>query len=453
MPDDVPPVAESVLQKARLILGAFDAPSPQLGLSELSRRTGLAKTTVHRVATELVSVGLLARYGRRYELAPLLFGFGQRVPRARALRLAASPYLEDLAITTRETVVLGVPGDHDVLFVEKFFGYRGGGTTVTKVEGRVPFHCSASGKVLLAFGDPEMLERVTAKPLRPRTAKTITDPQRLRAEVARVREDGYAVERQEVVLGYGAVGAPVLVNARAVATITVVTPIDRLDVRSLAPATGTAARALSRVVDGDGRSLSWPWACSHAGCWPPYGRFAAACLEPGDRRRRCRDDGERPMPTRDDVLGYFDTLSNWGRWGDEDELGTLNHITDEVRLAAAGAVRHGRSVSCAWEVGVPAEMQRSTTVCPCAADMCGNVAIQERQLFRDVDGFPDVSVRRVLGSARRRLRRCITQATQVGEGGGLSGMLSRQAVLSSAAAASGASDRLRDGLADQAAQQ
>src|SRR5688572_7136136 len=107
--------------------------------------------------------------------------------------------------------------------------------------------------------------------------------------------------------------------------------------------------------------------------------------------------GERPMPTRDDVLGYFDTLSNWGRWGDEDELGTLNHITDAVRLAAARAVRHGRSVSCAWEVGVPAEMQRSTTVCPCAADMCGNVAIQERQLFRDVDGFPDVSVRRVLG--------------------------------------------------------
>jgi DNA-binding IclR family transcriptional regulator len=91
MADDVPPVAESVLQKARLILAAFDAPSPQLGLSDLSRRTGLAKTTVHRVASELVSVGLLARYGRRYELAPLLFEFGQRVPRTRALRLAASP--------------------------------------------------------------------------------------------------------------------------------------------------------------------------------------------------------------------------------------------------------------------------------------------------------------------------------------------------------------------------
>ncbi|MFC0541984.1 cyclase family protein [Kutzneria chonburiensis] len=77
------------------------------------------------------------------------------------------------------------------------------------------------------------------------------------------------------------------------------------------------------------------------------------------------------MPTQDDVLGYFDTLSNWGRWGDDDERGTLNHITDGVRVAAAKAVRHGRSVSCAWEVAVPEEMERATTSCPCAAEMPG----------------------------------------------------------------------------------
>jgi hypothetical protein len=79
----------------------------------------------------------------------------------------------------------------------------------------------------------------------------------------------------------------------------------------------------------------------------------------------------RPVPGQDDVLGYFSTLSNWGRWGDEDELGTLNHVTDGVRLAAARAVRHGRSVSCGWEVAVPEDMERSTTVCPIAAGMPG----------------------------------------------------------------------------------
>ena len=77
------------------------------------------------------------------------------------------------------------------------------------------------------------------------------------------------------------------------------------------------------------------------------------------------------MPTQQDVLGYFDTLSNWGRWGDDDQLGTVNHITDDVRLAAARAVRHGRSVSCAWDVTAPDDMERATTTCPCAADMPG----------------------------------------------------------------------------------
>jgi kynurenine formamidase len=80
---------------------------------------------------------------------------------------------------------------------------------------------------------------------------------------------------------------------------------------------------------------------------------------------------ERTMPTQDEVLGYFDTLSNWGRWGGDDELGTLNLVTDDVRLAAARAVRHGRSVSCAWEASAPGDIERSTTVCPCAADMPG----------------------------------------------------------------------------------
>ena len=76
------------------------------------------------------------------------------------------------------------------------------------------------------------------------------------------------------------------------------------------------------------------------------------------------------LPTQDDVLSFFDTLSNRGRWGD-DERGTLNHITDDVRSAATRAVRHGRSVSFASEVAVPDDMERSTTTCPCAADMPG----------------------------------------------------------------------------------
>ena len=55
-------------------------------------------------------------------------------------------------------------------------------------------------------------------------------------------------------------------------------------------------------------------------------------------------------PTEAELIGYFDELSNWGRWGDHDELGTLNLITDEHRRRAAGLIHTGRSVSCAWDI-------------------------------------------------------------------------------------------------------
>ncbi|WAP53899.1 IclR family transcriptional regulator [Streptomyces sp. S465] len=245
----VEPEGDSLLRKVRLILDAFDTGAPVLGLSELARRTALAKTTVHRVATDMVGVGLLNRRDRRYELGALLFQLGQRVPRTRGLRLIAARYLEDLAISTRETVVLAFPGDRHVLFAEKYFSQRGGGVAVTHVEGRVPFHCGASGKALLAFGDESTRESVMRAPLRRRTPWTITDPSRLRAEIEEVRRQGYAIDRQELVVGYGAVAAPVFAQGVAVATLTVVGPVDRMDVRRVAPMVTAAGRALTRDVE------------------------------------------------------------------------------------------------------------------------------------------------------------------------------------------------------------
>jgi kynurenine formamidase len=56
------------------------------------------------------------------------------------------------------------------------------------------------------------------------------------------------------------------------------------------------------------------------------------------------------LPSEEEVLGYLETLSNWGRWGAEDELGTLNFITDETRLAAMRLVKHGKSISLGWDI-------------------------------------------------------------------------------------------------------
>jgi len=76
------------------------------------------------------------------------------------------------------------------------------------------------------------------------------------------------------------------------------------------------------------------------------------------------------VPSEAEVLSWFDDLSNWGRWGEDDELGTLNLITPEVRRQAATTVREGFSVSCAWEVpSRPGGLERVVTGVPMAPGM------------------------------------------------------------------------------------
>jgi kynurenine formamidase len=78
---------------------------------------------------------------------------------------------------------------------------------------------------------------------------------------------------------------------------------------------------------------------------------------------------DRP-PTEDEVLAYFESLSNWGRWGEDDQRGTLNHITPETQKRAAAAVRHGISVSCAWELAAgPGSLDRHTRSFRTAAEL------------------------------------------------------------------------------------
>ena len=244
--EDVP--IKAVLHKARVILDCFDAFTPELGVNELARRSGLPRTTARTLANELVACELLDRERGRYRLGIWLFELGSRVPSHRSLRLAAAPYLEDLSHTTRETAALALPGHSEILFGEVYVGSRGRGQVVTLVDGRVPLHCGASGKVVLAFGAPELLARTTTAGLAPRTRRTITDPARLVAELALVREKGYGIDRQELVDGYGAVAAPVWIGPDVVATLTVVAPISRLDVAGFSVAVMRSAAELSRRV-------------------------------------------------------------------------------------------------------------------------------------------------------------------------------------------------------------
>ncbi len=243
---DLPAPPDSVLAKVRLILEAFPPDAEGLSLSQLTRRTGLSKATVHRLSQELVSWGALERAGLGYRLGMRLFELGQNVPRQRVLREIAMPFLEDLAHTTQETVHCAVRDGTDVLYIEKLGGHRSVARP-SRTGGRMPLHCTATGKVLLAYAPSHVMEEMLHRPLRRLTARTVVAPGLLREELARIQASGYAIESEEARVGYLAVAAPVRgAHGRVAAAVSVAAPVSRTQMRRLVPAVLGTADQISR---------------------------------------------------------------------------------------------------------------------------------------------------------------------------------------------------------------
>jgi DNA-binding IclR family transcriptional regulator len=241
----------SMVGRTAVVLQAFDLRHPSLGLSELARRSGLPKATVHRLAGQLVDNGFLERDGDAYRLGVWLFELGQRVQRSRVLRDAALPFLEDLFVASRETVHLATPVGTHVMYIDKLVGHASG-RTPSEVAGRLPLHCTATGKAMLAHQPAEVVDDYLRRPLQRVTRHTIVVPDVLRSELATIRRTGWAVEREETMVGYVSVAAAVFDrNERPLAALSVTGPGRRLDPARFGPAVRTAARGLTRVLAGD----------------------------------------------------------------------------------------------------------------------------------------------------------------------------------------------------------
>ena len=239
---------KSVLARGLTLLDAFSSADTTLSLAELTARTGLPKPTVHRLAAELVGWGGLERTDGRYRLGMKLFELGQRVPRRRDLREAALPYLEDLYEATHENIHLAVQDGPHTLFLEKVSGRRSM-QIESEVGGKLPLHCTATGKVFLALGSPDYFRRVAVAGLARWTPRTIVAPGRLRQELARAAMSGYGVNHEEYEVGVSAVAAPVFDARRQVlAALSITGNAAKLDLDRLAPAVRTAALALSREL-------------------------------------------------------------------------------------------------------------------------------------------------------------------------------------------------------------
>jgi DNA-binding IclR family transcriptional regulator len=228
-----------------------DGPGP-LGTSELARRTGLAKSTVHRLVGELTAHGMLERRGDGVVLGLRLFELGERVPRQFDLRKAALPYMADLRAGTRQTVHLAVLDGTEVVYVE-ILRSRDAPPLPSWVGGRLPAHATGVGKAILAFSPPETLEAMLHGGLPRLSERTITGPGILQRALRSVHAHGIAYDHEEARAGLVCAASPITADDGTIAgALSVSGWAGKLNVRRMAPAVHTAALALSRDLGAPG---------------------------------------------------------------------------------------------------------------------------------------------------------------------------------------------------------
>jgi len=245
----------SVTNSLRLIK-AFSEDEYEIGISDLAKRLGLAKSTVHRLASSLVGEGILEQNPRdgKYHLGLALFELGTMVRRKMDFTVEARPFLRTLMEKTGETVHLAILDHDSILYVithESKQALRMG----SKVGTRVPVHSTAVGKVLLAFQPDEEIERIIALGLPQSTPNTIVDSGVLQRELAAVRSRNYATDDEESEIGLRAIAAPIRVDGgNVVAAVSIAGPVHRMAKKVLLG----WVRELVESAEAISQRLGWP---------------------------------------------------------------------------------------------------------------------------------------------------------------------------------------------------
>jgi DNA-binding IclR family transcriptional regulator len=255
MPGTVAPIEtpSAVIDRISLVLDAFDGPG-RLTLAQIVRRTGLPRSSAHRMLERLVQLRWLRRSGRDYELGMRLVELGSLAVHQDRLVRAAAPLLGELHRATGLVVHLAVLDGPDVVYLEKIGDPLSAGLP-TRVGGRQPAHCTAVGKAILAYCDQDAYQDAQVDLRVRKTKYSLSSSSQLAAELAKVRAHGVAFEREESLLGFGCVAAPIGSPGEAVAAVSVCGPMNRMmfDQRLAAPVRMTAMGIWRNVEDGPQR--------------------------------------------------------------------------------------------------------------------------------------------------------------------------------------------------------
>ncbi|HYN66346.1 MAG TPA: IclR family transcriptional regulator [Ornithinibacter sp.] len=220
-----------------------------LGVSDIARRLGVAKSTAHRLLQTLASRGFVEQdaHSGQYRLGMHVYELGSLALARNALRHVALPTLRQLAGTTGLTVNFLVPDGPDIVFVERienidgvrFLGHFGR---------RLPSHTTSSGKVIAAWNPEADLARRRAG-FPPRVSKTVRNEGDWLRCLETVRKNGYAVSHSESFDGASSVAVPVISRRVAIASVSVFGPTEAIQpqVDRLVPVLTAASRRIARA--------------------------------------------------------------------------------------------------------------------------------------------------------------------------------------------------------------
>ncbi len=207
-------------EKALKVLSLF-VEHESLTLQQIARQVGLARSTAYRAVLTLQEAGYLQPVDGEYRLGLAAITLGMAGARRISLIDAARPHLVQLSQSSEDTAMLGLLDADAIVFVDQAPGKRNV-RFYCQVGRRLPLHCSALARSVLAFQSPQFIEAYLARPLRRFTPLTLTDRSALLEDLKAIQERGYAISHQETDEGIDGVAAPILgPDGRAVGGISV----------------------------------------------------------------------------------------------------------------------------------------------------------------------------------------------------------------------------------------
>lgn len=242
--------------KALSLLTLFNHSRTEIGLSDLTRLSGMNKATVHRLLRELQAAGFVEQTGpdRAYRL-------GSEVLRLAALREAAVPILsvsrgilDQLCEATGETAHMSLVRGEELHSLTHAYSARHATRVMMEDAEILSFHGTGSGMAVLAFADPEFVERILARPLAQHTARTEIDPARLRHHLDRTRATGLAEAVGTFEDDVHSHAAPIFgADQRPVGALAVAAPVSRMTPahrRTVRAELKRAAHSLTQRIGG-----------------------------------------------------------------------------------------------------------------------------------------------------------------------------------------------------------